>query len=336
MKAMHLGSQPRIRLATLPTPIQEAVNLRNALGGERSCPRIMIKRDDLTGLAFGGNKVRKLEFLIAGALGSGATTVITAGAVQSNHARATTAAARVAGLRPVLVLDTKVEEPPIQGNLLLDHLMGAECRYVPDGTDMDAAMANVADDLRAKGEWPYVIPVGGSNAIGVLGYVAASVEIAQQCIELGLSPARLYYANGSRGTQAGLALGAKLVHATYLVQGIAVSGGEEWKRPKAIRIAGEAAGLLGVGIELEADDLPNDDRYIGEGYGVLTTGCAEAIKLLAHTEGLFLDPVYSGKAMAGLIDHVRQEIISPDETVLFLHTGGTPALFALARELISN
>ena len=332
---MQLGSQPRIRLGNLPTPLEEAPRLRAALGGD-ACPRILIKRDDLTGLAFGGNKVRKLEYLVAAALAKGATVLITAGAVQSNHARLTAAAARVAGLKAMLVLDTDVDQPAVQGNLLLDRLLGAETRYVPAGTDMDAAMAEVANELETRGERPHVIPVGGSNATGVLGYVSATLELLDQTVAMCAAPSRLYYANGSRGTQAGLALGAKLWRAPWVVQGIAVSGGEPEKIHRAVRIAGEAARLIGVDASIQPDELVNDNGHIGPGYGVLTDGCAEAIALTAQTEAVFLDPVYSGKAMAGLIGHIRAGQIDPHETVVFLHTGGTPALFAKAEELIDT
>jgi D-cysteine desulfhydrase family pyridoxal phosphate-dependent enzyme len=326
----------RVRFAHLPTPLDELEALRAALGGAAACPRILIKRDDLTGFAFGGNKVRKLEFLVADAQAKGVTVVITGGAAQSNHARATAAAARKAGLKAVLVLEASTDRPPEQGNLLLDRLVGAETRIVPDGTDMDAAMAAVADELTARGEQPYVIPIGGSSALGVMGYVAASIELAEQLAAAGETPSRLYYANGSRGTQAGLVLGAKVARAPYRPVGIAVSGGDEWKRPKAMRIANEAAELLGAPERVGEEDLVNDEGYIGPGYGVLTDGCVQAISLLARTEGIFLDPVYSGKAMAGLIDHVRTGKVGPDETVVFLHTGGTPALFARADELMER
>jgi D-cysteine desulfhydrase family pyridoxal phosphate-dependent enzyme len=325
---MLLGLQPRFRLAQLPTPLLDAPRLRTALGGDERCPRILIKRDDLTGLAFGGNKVRKLEFLIAEALALGATTIVTAGAVQSNHARATAAAAAVAGLKCALVLDAKVAEPPVQGNLLLDQLLGAEVHIVPSGSDMDAEMGRVANGLADAGERPYVVPIGGSNAVGTLGYVAATLELLQQCFELGVAPDSLHYANGSRGTQAGLVLGAAIFGAPWVAQGIAVSGGDDVKRAKAVRIANEAAERLGVEVRLSEADMHNDDGHIGEGYGILTPGCVEAINLLARTEGIFLDPVYSGKAMAGLIDHIRTGAIGPSETTIFLHTGGTPALFA--------
>jgi L-cysteate sulfo-lyase len=333
---MTFMGKERVRLATLPTPLTETRRLREALGGERRCPRILVKRDDLTGLAFGGNKARKLEFLLADAMRAGATTLITAGAVQSNHARLTAAAARTAGMRCLLVLDSNDASPPKQGNYLLDLLLDAEVRVVQTGTDMDAAIEAVAAELRDAGDRPYVIPVGGSNAIGAIGYVVASIELVEQCDQFGVKPDRLFYANGSRGTQAGLVLGAKVTNAPYRVTGIAVSGGEEWKRKKALRIANEAAELLGVAERVKDGDFENDNGFIGEGYGILTDGCVEAISLLARTEAIFLDPVYTGKAMAGLIAHIRAGAVAPNETVIFLHTGGSPALFARAGELIER
>jgi len=328
-------AQPRVRLATLPTPLHEAPRLRRALGGEDRCPRILIKRDDLTGLAFGGNKARKLEFLVAEALQQGATRLITAGAAQSNHARMTAAAARIAGLEVSLVLTTPASPAAPQGNLLLDRLLGADIHFVPTGTSEDAVMAELADTQRAVGERPYVIPVGGSNAIGTFGYVAATLEIVEQLQALGLAPQHLYYANGSRGTQAGLVLGQKIFSAPYTIQGIAVSGGDDVKRPRAMQIANEASALLGSTLRLTDADLLNDDGQIGPGYGVPTPACLEAIDLLARHEAIFLDPVYSAKAMAGLIADIRQGQIAATESVIFLHTGGTPALFAHAATLMS-
>lgn len=329
-----LGAQPRVQLVHLPTPLQEAPRLREALGGTARCPRILIKRDDLTGLAFGGNKGRKLEFLVADAIAQGATWLITAGAAQSNHARMTAAAARLAGLHATLVLSAKVEQPEVQGNLLLDRLLDAEVRIMPTDTNMDAAMVEVADELRAAGERPYIIPVGGSNAVGTFGYVAATLELMGQLFAQGEGPSRLYYANGSRGTQAGLVLGAKHFCAPYEVRGVAVSPGDAAKRPRALAIANEAAERLGIAARVADEDLLNDDSQIGEGYGIATEGCLEAIHLLARNEAIFLDPVYSGKAMAGLIADVRSGAIDPGETVIFLHTGGTPALFAQTGVLV--
>jgi 1-aminocyclopropane-1-carboxylate deaminase/D-cysteine desulfhydrase-like pyridoxal-dependent ACC family enzyme len=245
----------------------------------------------------------------------------------------TVAAARLVGLDASLVLTTADDAPPVQGNLLLDRIMGADVHFVPSGTNEDEAMAALAETLRARGEVPYVIPVGGSNAIGTFGYVAATLELLGQLHEQGLAPEALYYANGSRGTQAGLVLGARIFGAPYTVQGVAVSGGDETKRQRGVQIANEAAELLGSSARLASVDLINDDRQIGPGYGVATPACLEAIGLLARHEAIFLDPVYSAKAMAGLIADIRAGHLAPTATVLFLHTGGTPALFAHASTL---
>jgi D-cysteine desulfhydrase family pyridoxal phosphate-dependent enzyme len=330
---MSIGAQRRVHLASLPTPLEEAKNLRAALGGPERCPRILVKRDDLTGLAFGGNKVRKLEFLVADALAQGATVLVTAGAVQSNHARVTAAAARIAGLRAALVLAAEEPEPAVQGNLLLDRLLDAELHFVLPGESADERIADVMKDLRDRGEQPYLIPIGGSNAVGVLGYVSGTLETVMQLFVLSEAPSRLYYASGSRGTQAGLALGSKVYSAPYQLYGIAVSGGDPEKTGHAVQIANEAAAMLRVPARLTTAELLTDERYIGEGYGIPTAACLEAIRLLARNEGIFLDPVYSGKAMAGMIDHIRCGSISPSETVVFLHTGGSPALFAQVDQL---
>lgn len=338
---MPIDSAPRLRLASLPTPLEDATRLRAALGGPARAPRILIKRDDLTGLALGGNKARKLEFLVADAVRAGATTLVTSGAVQSNHARMTAAAARVAGLRPVLVLTGHAEPPPAQGNLLIDYLLGAELHFIPPHVDPKIAIsdqeavviAQVLDELRRRGERPYLIPIGGSSPVGALGYVAATRELLAQLREMDASPSRLYYASGSRGTQAGLVLGAKLYDAPYQPYGVAVSGGEPEKTARALRVSNEAAALLGDSVRISTEDLVTDQGYIGDGYGIPTAACLEAIRLLAHHEGILLDPVYTGKAMAALVDHIRRGAIPAGDTVVFLHTGGTPALFAYADRL---
>jgi L-cysteate sulfo-lyase len=338
---MPIESYPRFRLAALPTPLQEANRLRAALGGPAHCPRILIKRDDLTGLAFGGNKARKLEFLVADALNANATVLVTTGAAQSNHARMTAAAACAAGMKCALVLTSKSERPPRQGNLLLDYLFGAKIYFMGSnadpkmaiGEDEAAMVARVTAELETRGERPYLIPVGGSSPVGALGYVAGTLEIVQQLFTMGEAPSRLYYASGSRGTQAGLALGAKLYNAPYQLCGIAVSGGEPEKTARAKRIAEEAAALIGAPVRLAGSELLTDESYIGPGYGVPTPGCLEAITLLARSEGILLDPVYTAKAMAGLIDHIRNGALDPAGTVIFLHTGGGPALFAYADQL---
>lgn len=338
---MSIGAQPRFPLAALPTPLQEAKRLREALGGADRCPRILIKRDDLTGLAFGGNKARKLEFLVGDALRQGATVLVTSGAAQSNHARMTAAAARAAGLRASLVLTSSVERPAAQGNLLIDYLFDAEVHFIPPSADKaiaiggneEAKIAEVMADLRARGEQPYLIPVGGSSSIGTLGYVTGTLELVGQLFAMGEAPSRLYYASGSRSTQAGLELGARMYSAPYRLYGVAVSGGDPEKTQRAVRIANEAATLLGVPIRLTAAELLTDQGYIGEGYGIATPACLEALRLLAHHEGILVDPVYTAKALAGLIDHIRRGEIDPAETVIFLHTGGTPALFAKVDQL---
>jgi 1-aminocyclopropane-1-carboxylate deaminase/D-cysteine desulfhydrase-like pyridoxal-dependent ACC family enzyme len=226
--------------------------------------------------------------------------------------------------------------PALQGNLLLDRLFGAEIHYVPPPADPTLAtseeeaakVAAVLADLTARGERPYEIPVGGSSGVGVLGYTYGTREIVDQLDLMSAHPTRLYFASGSRGTQAGLTLGAKWCRAPYEVYGVAVSGGESFKRERAFRIANEAASIAGLSTRVTLDDLVTDQHYIGEGYGIATRECVEAIHLLAETEGILLDPVYTAKAMACLIDHVRRGILEPASSVVFLHTGGVPALFA--------
>jgi D-cysteine desulfhydrase family pyridoxal phosphate-dependent enzyme len=330
---MNWSSIPRLPLATLPTPITDAVRLRDALGGPARAPRILIKRDDLTGLGLGGNKARKLEFLIADALAQGATTIVTTGAVQSNHARMTAAAASMAGLDCVLVLTTKVDDPPVEGNLLLDYLYGARVRFVPSIDPMlavgqdEAVVAEVVEAERARGRQAYVIAIGGSSGIGALGYVSGTAELVSQLAAMDLSPSRLYYASGSRGTQAGLTLGARLSGAPYALWGVAVSGGEPEKIERARRVANEAAARLGAETRIDLADLFTDQEHIGEGYGIPTGEALDAIRLLARTEAILLDPCYTSKAMAALIAHVRAGRIPASDTIVFLHTGGMPALF---------
>ena len=328
-----LSRQPSISLATLPTPLYEATRFRAALGGPARCPRILIKRDDLTALGLGGNKARKLEYLVADAQAQGATTLITTGAVQSNHARMTAAAACAAGMRCVLALTTTKATPELAGNLLLDRLYGATIRLVPSidpmvavGND-DPVVAEAADEERRAGRTPYVIPVGGSSAVGVFGYVSGTAELVDQLATAAIAPSHLYYASGSRGTQAGLTLGAKLCAAPYQVVGIAVSGGEPEKIERAKRIANEAAARLGLPERLDHPDLITDQQFIGRGYGIPTPAGLEAIAMLARSEGILLDPCYTAKAMAALVQHARAAQLDPAGSVVFLHTGGVPALF---------
>lgn len=328
-----LATQPRVPLAGLPTPIHDAKRLREALGGGSRCPRILFKRDDLTALGLGGNKARKLEFLVADAIAQGATTLVTTGAVQSNHARMTAAAAAATGLRSVLVLTTTTPEPALAGNLLLDRLYGATVRLVPSIDPMlavgqdEAVVAEVVAEERSQGRSAYVIPVGGSSGVGVLGYIGGSAELVEQLEQMGVAPSRLYYASGSRGTQAGLTLGAKACGAPYSVYGVAVSAGEPEKIERAKRIGNEAALRAGIAERLDLPDLFTDQHHIGDGYGMPTPQGIEAITLVAKTEALLLDQCYTSKAMAALIAHVRAGELAPSDTVVFLHTGGMPALF---------
>lgn len=331
-----LARQPRQLLATLPTPLQEASRLREALGGPARCPRIFVKRDDLTGLAGGGNKARKLEYLVGDARRAGATTLVTTGAVQSNHARMTAGAACIAGLGAELVLTAHTAAPDDEGNLLLDRLFGARVHFVPSVDPMFAVgldeetVRDVEAAVRARGGTPYVIPVGGSSAIGALGYVAGTLELCTELDRLGVTPTRLYFASGSRGTQAGLTLGAHLCRASFALHGIAVSAGEPEKVERARRVAREAAALLGHDDSVLARPFVTDQGFIGEGYGLPTPEGLDAVLLLARTEALVLDPTYTAKAMAALVRHVREGQVGPDESVVFLHTGGSPAIFARA------
>jgi D-cysteine desulfhydrase family pyridoxal phosphate-dependent enzyme len=324
---------PRFPLANLPTPLQEASRLRGALGGPAKCPRILIKRDDLTGLAFGGNKVRKLEMLVGDALVRGADTLITTGAVQSNHARATAAAAVVAGLKAILVLESAETCPPVQGNLLLDRLLRADVRFVPKNSDTDAAMESVAEEVRSAGGNPYVIPIGGSSPYGAAGYLTMTMELKVQLAAMGVSPSRLYFASGSRGTQAGIVLGARIFDMPYEIYGVLVSKSRPETEARALSNANEAAELVGSDIRLTYTDLTNVDGYFGEAYAIPTPEGDAAVLLLARTEAIFLDPTYTGKSMSALIDHIKTGQIDPHETVVFVHTGGTPAIFAHSERL---
>jgi D-cysteine desulfhydrase family pyridoxal phosphate-dependent enzyme len=328
---MRLATLPRYHLATLPTPLQRARNLEVVLGPR--CPRIYLKRDDLTGLAFGGNKARKLEYLLADALANQATILVTEGAAQSNHARITAAAAVIVGLRSVLVLDAR-HGSEIAGNLLLDHLLGAEVRIVPDKAARSRLMASIGDELGAAGERPYVIPTGGSVPIGAAGYVAMVAELLAQLMSAGEAPSRLYFPTGSLGTQAGLVVGARAFSAPFAVYGVAVEHPVEQLVADGVTLANDTADLLGIGRQFTAADITIEGAFIGADYGVPTEEGTEAIRLLARTEAVFLDPVYSGKAMAALISHVRAGELNPNEPVIFLHTGGGPSLFATGTTLV--
>ncbi len=325
-----LNEVPRFSLCELPTPLKRASRLETALGA--GSPRIWIKRDDLTGLAYGGNKARKLEYLIAEAIDQHATCVITEGNVQSNHARMTAAAAVLAGLKCVLVLDPR-GGLEVQGNLLLDQLLGADIRILDEGQPRHAAMLDIAAELESAGERPYVIRVGGSTPLGALGYARAFIELWEQCASEGFEPARVYSPTGSQGTLAGLMVGSTLVDREGAVQAIAVEDDTAKLSADASPIASGAAQLVGLQREYQPADFAIDDNHVGPGYGIATDAGLEAIRLVARTEALFLEPTYSGKAMSGLIGHIREGRFSPADNVVFIHTGGGPAIFARAEEL---
>ena len=311
----------RVSIAHLPTPLEPLPRLTAQLGG----PELWIKRDDQTGLATGGNKARKLEFLVADALAQGADTLITAGAAQSNHARQTAAAAAKFGLARVLVL--RGEEPPqVLGNLLLDRLLGAEVRWAGD-LPLPEAMAQVAEELRAAGRCPYVVPYGGSNAVGASGYVAAMEELLAQCAERDLCFDHLVFATSSGGTQAGLMVGARALGYEGRILGISVGPRAESLTHTLAGLATATADRIGLGLTYVPEDFAVNDDYLGGGYGVVGELEREAIRTMARAEGVLLDPVYTGRAFGGLLDLIRRGVFGPGERVLFWHTGGTAGLF---------
>ncbi len=324
---MDLTRFPRIRLAHLPTPLEPMSRLTKHLGG----PRYWIKRDDCTGLATGGNKTRKLEFLMADALASGADTIVTQGATQSNHVRQTAAAAAKLGLACHIILEdrTGYTEDAYQanGNVLLDHIFGATISKCADGTDMNAEMEGVAVDLKKKGKVPYIIPGGGSNPIGALGYVNAAFELIAQANDMDLKIAHVVLATGSAGTHAGFVAGFAAMHCAIPILGIGVRAPKEQQEQSVFNLAERTAEHMGMPGIVKREQVVANTDYIGPGYGLPTDGMIDAIKLVARLEGILLDPVYSGKAMDGLIDLTQKGELEKDSDVVFLHSGGAVGLF---------
>jgi D-cysteine desulfhydrase family pyridoxal phosphate-dependent enzyme len=298
-------------------------------------PRIFIKRDDLTGLVLGGNKVRKLEFLMADAKRKGVDVIITSGGSQSNWACQTAAAARKLSMEPILILWRSVHAE-IQGNLLLNSLLCAKVQIIDDRSLVAKIIDDLAADLRSKGRNPGVIPVGGSTPLGAVGYVNATSEICKQLEEQGLTVQHLLVAVGSCGTLAGLVVGAKYFQAPFQVVGVSVSGKKEELSVRTANLANETAQLLKMNLTFTPDEITIFDEYVGKGYGIPTLQCIEAIRLVAQTEGIILDPVYTGKAMSGLIDLIRQGRFTPQDTIIFVHTGGAPSIFAYDKELLAQ
>jgi D-cysteine desulfhydrase len=308
-----------LHFAHLPTPIEELPHLSDHLAG----PRILVKRDDQTGLAFGGTKTRKLEFLVAEAQEQGARTLISGGAMQSNHCRQTAAAAAKYGFECTLVLTGELPEQP-SANLLLDNLFGAKIVAVPDRKHRDRILQETFDKAVAEGKKPYLVPYGGSSPTGALGYAFAVQEFMQQNVHADW----IVFGTSSGGTHAGLVLGQRAFGFKGKVLGISIDEPEDWLKTHVSKLASDASEKLGERINFTPADVSANADYCKAGYGVLTDAEREAVRLFAKYEGLLLDPVYTGRAAAGMIDLIRKGFFKKDETVLFWHTGGGPALFA--------
>ncbi|MCW7753258.1 D-cysteine desulfhydrase [Desulfobotulus sp. H1] len=331
---MNLSRFPRRRYTEGHTPLEFLPRFTEAVGG----PNIYIKRDDLLGLTSGGNKTRKLEFLVADAMAQGADTLITCGAVQSNHCRLTLAAAVKEGLKCRLVLEERVPgsyNPEASGNNFLFNLLGVEkITVVPAGTNMAEAMGKVAEELAADGRRGYVIPGGGSNAIGATGYVACAQEIQQQLFEKGLDIHQLCVASGSSGTHAGLLTGFIGCNLNIPVVGVGVSRDPEDQDPIVHQVALETAERLGMKQDISRESVVTFGDYWRPKYSVPNAKMVEAVTMMARTEGILLDPVYTGKAVAGLIGLCRKGYFKKGENVLYVHTGGSPALYAYTRPIL--
>ncbi|MCB2214258.1 D-cysteine desulfhydrase family protein [bacterium] len=310
--------KPRLQFAHLPTPVEEMPRLSAELGG----PQLWVKRDDQTGLAFGGNKTRKLEYLLADAQAQDARTLITAGAVQSNHCRQTVAAAAKFGLDCILVLFGDPPDPP-DGNHLLHHLLGAEFVFT-ERDEVETQLAETFAQAQVDGRQPYLIPYGGSNPVGAMGYVHAMQELAEQDV----TPDWIVFPSSSGGTQAGMLVGARLSGYAGKILGISVDEPAEVLRPRVAELATQTAKYLGEDWTFAADEVLVNDDYTGAGYAIMGEPEIEAVQLFARQEALLVDPVYTGRAAAGMIDLIRKGFFSDGDTVLFWHTGGGPAIFA--------
>ena len=330
-----LSRFPRVSLAHLPTPLEFLPRLTEHLGG----PNIYVKRDDCTGLGTGGNKTRKLEFLMADAIAKNADVIITQGAVQSNHARQTAAAACKLGMACELVFEKRVtdaSEPYLNsGNVLLDRIFGANLRDVEKGTDMDAAMESLAGELRGAGKTPYIIPGGGSNRIGALGYVDSALELLSQAKEQGFDIDHVVHATGSAGTQAGLITGLRASGTDIPLLGIGVNAPQDIQEEKVFKLALETADYVGSPDAVKREDIVANCDYVGEGYGIPTKAMNDAVMLLARLEGLLFDPVYSGKGLSGMLDLVGKGYFGDAQNIVFVHTGGIAGLFGYADKLVT-
>ena len=334
---MNLAKFPRRRYTQGATPIEKLSRFSKEIGG----PDIFIKRDDLLGLSAGGNKTRKLEFVVADALAQGADTLITCGAVQSNHCRLTLSAAVKEGLKCRLILEERVTgsyNPDASGNNFLFQLLGVEkIKVVPGGSDMINEMQSVADELIAEGRKPYIIPGGASTPIGALGYVACAEEILAQAFEKGIDFNHVVCASGSAGTHSGLVTGFYGNNSLIPVTGINVSRKKDEQENLVADLVRETSDYIGIKSEISRDAIVCFDEYVGPGYSLPTPEMAEAVRLLARTEGILLDPVYSGKAMAGLIGLIRKGgYFKQNDNILFVHTGGSPALYVYIEAILNG
>jgi L-cysteate sulfo-lyase len=324
---MNLDQFPRVHLTQAPTPLEFLPNLSRALGG----PKVYIKRDDNTGLATGGNKTRKLEFLIGDALKKGATHIVTQGATQSNHVRQTIAAANKFGLKTTALLEERVSNAHADyytnGNVLLDQILGATIETRPGGLDMNHELIAVGQRLQAQGDVPYLIPGGGSNAIGALGYVVCALEIIEQAKSMGIQIRQVIHATGSTGTQAGLVVGLQGSGSGIDLLGISVRAAKQAQEQNVRKLARSTWELLNLPGEFPEDSVRAISDHVGPGYGLPTEEMREAVRLLARTEGILLDPVYSGKGFAGLIAQIKAGAYASTDNVVFVHTGGSAALF---------
>ena len=324
---MNLSRFPRIRYTEGYTPIEKLEKLSKHLGG----PNIYIKRDDLLGLAGGGNKTRKLEFLMADALKQGADTIVTCGAVQSNHCRLTLAAAVKEGLKCQFVLEQRVPgsyDKEATGNNFLYKLLGIEAVHVVEGgSDIVGKMDEVAEELKKQGRKPYIVPGGGSNEIGALGYVSCAQEVLAQTFDMGLNIDHIVMTSGSAGTHAGFLTGLIGSNSGIPITGIGINKKNDIQIDRVYNLCLKTAEKLGLKNEIKREDVVIFEDYIGGGYSIRTDAMIEAIVLLARMEGVLLDPVYTGKTMAGLIDLVKKGYFKDCENILFLHTGGAPTLY---------
>jgi L-cysteate sulfo-lyase len=324
---MNLAHFPRMRFAHLPTPLEHLENLSRSLGG----PEIWIKRDDCTGLSSGGNKTRKLEYLMAEAGDQGADIVLTQGATQSNHARQTAACAAKMRIACHLLLEDRTgktdHDYTKSGNVLLDRLHGASIEHCAPSADMNAELAKIAARMRGEGRRPYVIPGGGSNPVGALGYVNAAIELVSQANQMGLRIDHVVHATGSAGTQAGLITGLTGIRSGIPLLGIGVRAPRERQEENVFKLATATAELCGVSGATRREDVVANSDYVGSGYGFSTPASLDAIRFLARLEGILLDPVYTGKGMAGCIDLVRKGFFKKGQNIVFIHTGGSVGLF---------